>query len=344
MLSIEYVPMCYYDAIIIGFDGNDGIRHNIIIDGGDYKSLKFCYTDRLKGKLQSIFEAGETIDLWIISHIDDDHIGGLVNFINDKDFFSANCDKLKSVWMNYGGEGDYHVQKTGEIGYNQGKELRDLLLSSGVRLISDVLAGLRLEIAGAVLTVVAPNETALKKYKSWWNQKEFMEVVATNNGQIAAKDCDYDKAFSDFDENTYNEDSSVTNGSSIAVVFTYHDKNYLFAADSCSSILKEGLISQGFVQEGKVHLTQVHVPHHGSCRNTSKELLDIIDCDRYVITGDGRNRYHLPNKETIARLLKTNTKRFTLFFPNHTPTIDCIFKGEGVVDITLSADNKYFFD
>ena len=344
MLSIEYVPMCYYDAIIIGFDGNDGIRHNIVIDGGDYKSLKFCYTDRLKGRLQSIFEAGETIDLWIISHIDNDHIGGLVNFINDKDFFSANCDKLECVWMNYGGKGDYNVQKMGEIGYNQGKELRDLLLECSVDFMSGVIEGLKYEMAGARLTVIAPDKPAMDQYKKWWSQKEFLDAVSTSAGQIAAKECDYDKAFSDFDENNYYEDNSVTNRSSIAMVLTYHNKNYLFSADSCSSILKEGLISHGFVQEGKVHLAQMHMPHHGSCRNTSKELLDIIDCDRYVITGDGRNRYHLPNKEMIARLLKTNTKNFTLFFPNHTPIIDCIFKGEGVADITLSTDNKYFFD
>lgn len=344
MLSIEYVPMCYYDAIIIRFDGNDGICHNIIIDGGDYKSLKFCYTDRLKGKLQSIFEAGEMIDLWIISHIDDDHIGGLVNFINDKDFFSSNCDKLKCVWMNYGGKGDYYVQKTGEIGYNQGKELHNLLLESGVHLIGDVMMGLKFEIAGALLAVIAPDKSAVEQYKKWWSQKEFQDAVSTSTGQIAAKECDYDKAFSDFDENNYNEDSSVTNRSSIAMVLTYHNKNFLFTADSCSSILKEGLISQSFLQNGKFSLALMHIPHHGSCRNTSKELLDMIDCASYVITGDGRNRYHLPNKETIARLLNSNVGEFTLFFPNYTHSIDSVFKDEKTSRITMSTDKKYLFD
>lgn len=38
MIQIEYLPMNYYDAIVIRYDGNDGIFHNILIDGGDYRN------------------------------------------------------------------------------------------------------------------------------------------------------------------------------------------------------------------------------------------------------------------------------------------------------------------
>lgn len=336
--------MAFYDAIIISFDGNDGIRHNILIDGGDYDSVKYCYTDRLKIKLQEIFGKEENIDLWIISHIDNDHIGGLVNFVNDQDFFNANSSKLHCVWMNYGGKGDYHVHKDGEIGYNQGKELRGLLQESGIRLVSGVSVGLRLAIAGAVLTVIGPNKDCLNKFQTWWSKREFKDSVSTTTGHIAAKACDYDKAFADFDENSYDEDSSITNRSSIAVVLTYNENDYLFAADSCSSIIIEGLISQGFINEGKANLSLLHVPHHGSCRNTSKNLLDMVDCNTYVITGNGRNKYNLPNKETIGRLLKSNTEAFTIHFPNYSISIDSITKNEKTENLTLSIKNKYLFE
>lgn len=344
MLTVEYIPMAFYDAIIISFDGNDGIRHNILIDGGDYDSVKYCYTDRLKIKLQEIFGKEEIIDLWIISHIDNDHIGGLVNFVNDQDFFNANRNKLHCVWMNYGGKGDYYVHKAGEIGYNQGKELRGQLLESGIRLVCGVSVGLRLAIAGAFLTVIGPNKDCLEKFQTWWSKGEFKDSVSTTTGHIAAKACDYDKAFADFDENSYDEDGSITNRSSIAVVFTYNDNNYLFAADSCSSIIKEGLISQDFVYEGKAHLALLHVPHHGSCRNTSRELLDIVDCNTYVITGNGRNKYNLPNKETIGRLLKSNAGAFTIHFPNHSISIDSIFRNEDAGSLTMSKETKYLFE
>lgn len=35
MLTIEYIPMHYYDAIIIHFTDDDGNPHNIIVDGGE---------------------------------------------------------------------------------------------------------------------------------------------------------------------------------------------------------------------------------------------------------------------------------------------------------------------
>ena len=34
MLSVEYIPMQYYDAILIQFTGEDGMLHTIIVDGG----------------------------------------------------------------------------------------------------------------------------------------------------------------------------------------------------------------------------------------------------------------------------------------------------------------------
>ena len=48
MLTVQYLPMQYYDAIIIRFKDDDGEAHNIIVDGGELKFPKYCYTDRLK--------------------------------------------------------------------------------------------------------------------------------------------------------------------------------------------------------------------------------------------------------------------------------------------------------
>ena len=58
----------------------------------------------------------------------------------------------------------------------------------------------------------------------------------------------------------------------------------------------------------------MHIPHHGSCRNTSTSVLTNIDCFQYVITGNGVNRYHLPDKETIARLIAANPSGCELHF------------------------------
>ena len=82
---------------------------------------------------------GESIDLWVITHVDDDHIGGLYNFINDTKFFEAHHERINEVWMNYGGKGDYEVQRAGTISYHGGKELRDLLKEKHISVKHDIL-------------------------------------------------------------------------------------------------------------------------------------------------------------------------------------------------------------
>jgi len=330
MIQIEYLPMNYYDAIVIRYDGNDGIFHNILIDGGDYRNPTLCYTENIKPRLQKIFKEGEVVDLWIITHIDDDHIGGLFHFLNDTDFYRQNAYKLKNVWMNYGGMGDYKVHTMGEISYDHGRELRDMILSNGSNVLGGITTGVTLDVAGARISVVGPSESALSEYKTWWNKQECPDLFSKSKGEIDGKENDYEKPFADFDVSNYSEDKSVTNRSCIAVVLTYNEHNLFFSADSCSSILRDGLISQGFVRNGLAKFDMMHIPHHGSCRNTSKEFLEMINCDCFVITGNGRNKHNLPDKETIARLIAAKPEGFSLHFSNYNSTIDQMFDNERV--------------
>lgn len=343
MIHIEYLPMNYYDAIIIHFDGNDGSPHNIIIDGGDYKSKRLCYIQELKPRLSDIFKKNEVIDLWIISHIDDDHIGGLLNFVDDEIFFHEHADRLKCVWMNHVGDGDYFVHKAGEIGVNRGISLRDALIKNNISIISDITTGFNVNICGAGITVIAPNHNALDRLKKYWRSEEFKTVRSTSDGSIATKEKDYNILFKDFDINSYTEDLDVKNNSSIAIVLSYNNHNFLFAADSCSSFILEGLMTQGIISKNNVRFELMHVPHHGSCRNSSKELFDHIDCTTYVITGNGQNRYQLPNKETIAKILASKSSQFDLYFSTKTCALKTMFENEDTeqINIHYNADFKY---
>ena len=42
--------------------------------------------------------------------------------------------------------------------------------------------------------------------------------------------------------------------------------------------------------------------HHGSARNNSFELLELIDCQRYLLSSNG-SRHHHPDREALARVL-----------------------------------------
>lgn len=328
MLTVEYLPMQYYDAILIHFTDDDGHVHNILVDGGEINLPKYCYTDRLKRKLEEIFSKGEQIDLWIISHIDNDHIGGLYNFINDKYFFERYYQQLKEVWMNYGGKGDYDVQRDGTIGYSSGKKLRDVLLEKNVNVKEGVKVGHTETFTDVKIMVVAPDADTYDHYIKWWNGKEFKEKVQTAEGMVSGSDWDYEVEFKDFDLSHYEEDKDVKNNSSIAFVLSYREHSVLFASDSCSTILTKGLKDTGFLKNDKAIFDLMHIPHHGSSRNSSYLFLEIINCPRYVITGNGENRYKLPDKETIARLNAANQKGCELYFTMMNSKLQQIFEGE----------------
>lgn len=344
MLSVKYIPMQYYDAIIIRFTGDDGLEHNIFVDGGNICSRTFCYTNRLKNELELLFAMGESIDLWVITHIDNDHIGGLYHFINDSEFFETHHERLKEVWMNYGGKGDYEVQRTGTIGYHSGKELRDLLKEKRVNVKQDIIAGHTSTLFDATITVVVPDESALKRYVEWWNNNEFKAVTQTADGLIKGGEWDYNKKFKDFNMESYEEDSEVKNNSSIAFILSYHGYNLLFSADSCSSLLSDGLKKVNILKDGKYKFDLMHIPHHGSCRNSSFVFLNDIICPKYVISGNGVNRYYLPDKETIARLNVANPMGCELHFTQMNFKLKEIFANDDCRNLKVIDNANFTFE
>ena len=46
------------------------------------------------------------------------------------------------------------------------------------------------------------------------------------------------------------------------------------------------------------------VAHHGSNGNTNMDYINIIQCEKYLITANAENIHNLPNKETL-RMYKT---------------------------------------
>lgn len=80
------------DWLRLRFEGLSGRIHNIMIDAGVIRSgprfHSVCSAIGSAGKI-----TGETIDLCIITHVDDDHLGGLPHKIPNLGF--AEKSKLK---------------------------------------------------------------------------------------------------------------------------------------------------------------------------------------------------------------------------------------------------------
>ena len=84
-MKIKFLKALNGDAILISFKEGEQSR-NILIDGGmpatyiqKGRNGKPIYGE-LKDTIDAIKEHGEKIDLLILSHVDDDHIGGVLKW------------------------------------------------------------------------------------------------------------------------------------------------------------------------------------------------------------------------------------------------------------------------
>ena len=77
-MEIKFFQAECGDAASIRFLGNDNKYHNIFIDAGYERTFRHA----LETEIQESIKKNEQIDLWIISHIHDDHIGGIIKYID----------------------------------------------------------------------------------------------------------------------------------------------------------------------------------------------------------------------------------------------------------------------
>lgn len=129
------------------------------------------------------------------------------------------------------------------------------------------------------------------------------------------------------EKDLFESDEDEVNGSSISFLLENNKKKLLFLGDSHSDCIETEL--KKYIKEGedKIKIDLMKVSHHGSKGNTSKELLDMIDCGKYIISTNGFKFNH-PDKEVISRIINSNPNRYKEIIINYeTPSIK-IFKNK----------------
>lgn len=91
---IEMLPANEGDCILITIPQED-VR--ILIDGGTSETYTFC----LRERLLQIKEEGKGIDLLVVTHIDNDHIGGIIELLKENGSFAeSKIIKIQNIWHN----------------------------------------------------------------------------------------------------------------------------------------------------------------------------------------------------------------------------------------------------
>lgn len=336
---VNTLPANHGDSILISFTEGKIVR-NILIDGGPSVAYKGKQS-ALRGAINELKSKGESIDLLIITHIDDDHIAGVLSMFGDPAFDTT---LVKKVWFNSGsnisnmlktdndGKRDIALILSGMVlaSVGQGKTLENKLKSLGLDVGEVVRVGNEFDLYGSKLTILSPDDAGLKKLNDNW------QVEKAGITLMAAGHEDFSKPIEELATKKFDEDDSIPNGSSIAFLFQANGKKLLMLGDAHPSVVEASLRSLGYSESKKLKVDAVKIAHHGSRKNTSSSLLGLIDCSKYILSTDG-SKHGLPDKESLARIIHSNKSNKTNLYFN--------YKNDVTSSIFLKADHaEYNFE
>ena len=324
------------DAIAVRFKGEDGLFHNIFIDSG-LKGKNYLRTIK-KEINEAVLAKGEKIDLWILTHFDNDHINGCLAFFQDKGF--EHSEIVQSFWFNFSSNQPFIADDSNEIGLKEGVKLRDKILDLAIPFNESICNENEVfNLFGAKIIILSPDKDGLDALKEFWVAEE------ENYSENISSSSDYDFTIENLSalEDKKEKSNDIPNGSSIAFLFEYKDKKILFLGDTHSSVIVNSIkalnTKRGIAENTQLKVDYVKLPHHGSKYNFSKDFLAMIDCPNFIISTNGAS-YGLPNKVVLAKILTHHrdfSQKINFIFNYDNTYLRSIFKVDEV------AEQKYNF-
>jgi hypothetical protein len=305
MLKLRVVQAAFGDCLILEM-GTPAAPRYILIDGGPPK----VYERHLRGELQKIAASGGKLDLMILSHVDNDHIIGLLDFTSElreqkaagkprligvdglwhnsfSDTISkgADIETRMSAMMAAAGAaaGTMTLSSMAVLGIGEGRKLRtDARLlgipvnqgfSRGSIIVDD--APPPVVVDDVTMRIVGPTQANLDELKEAWKKwlDKHADGIAAGDPQVAAM-----------------ADDSVPNLSSIMLLLECQGKTLLLTGDGRGDHLLQGLKQARLLDtKGKLHVNVLKLPHHGSDRNVDRRFFETITADQYIMSADGRH-------------------------------------------------------
>lgn len=296
--SIEILKANHGDAFVIHAckDEKSGI---IVIDGGPDQSRI-----AVNRKLSSF----PCIDLMILTHYDNDHISGINTYVsqhvNDERFPArevwANC--AKSIGVSVGTN----------VSFPEASTLAGVLedvkkQNQGFVWRSDIVSGQWYHLEFADIFVLGPTSAIREKCQMKYEAETKTDVSDVRIVQS-------DKSLEELSRNpkmkpVMSNPHHLVNMDSIAILLKCDGLTALFLGDTFPCVIIEQLKSLAESDGGKLKLDVLKVSHHGSKNNISNEMLDLLDCNNYIITTNGGsgNSFH-PDRESLANILLHPTR------------------------------------
>lgn len=329
-LRIEIGKALHGDCLFVAWSGADGHQRRMLIDGGPIGAY-----DALASRLSALAADERSFELMVLSHVDTDHIEGMVRlFAEPQDRWPF---QVKDVWFN----GWRHMDDIDTLGGRQGEFFSALLqhrlqpgawngaFSGPVVVPSEGPLPVVSLDGGMTLTLLSPTREKLDKMREAWRKDLKKGGITPGDLEAAwtelATDKKYlpeegllassDSSIAEILLRQFKADNAAANGASIAFLAEHASGSCLFLADAhpnaVTSSIKRLLADRG---TPRLAVDAVKVSHHGSKNNTDEELIALIDSPRFFFSTNGAKFKH-PDEEVIARIIhNAGGRHVTLYF------------------------------
>ena len=322
--EIEMIDVKAADAFLIHYVEDNGLSHIIMVDSGNYEDAEKILTHIRThyDKVKRLGWSGYVIDAAIVTHPDDDHIGGFVHMLED-----LQAGKLYDICFNYFWVNDptkhgfvpndvqrIQTQKSLDARlkcvYNykedSKKNLLDLIDSADIAR-REVFAGNYLD--KPKITIISPTkdyyESLLPKFRN--NLKFNWRLESLEENLYSAEDDTSDETTLSKTLDDATDDASAHNQSSIVFLLETDDgKKFLFTGDAGRDAFDHVPPELRSIING---VTWLKVPHHGSKHNLDSTIIKHVNPETAYISTEKQGKYL--NRSTVFALKKNGTKVYS---------------------------------
>jgi hypothetical protein len=320
-ITVEVLRGEYGDALWIECARASG-PWRMVVDGGPPEA-----SGALAARVDALPPGDRVLDVVVVSHIDSDHIGGVLPLLARDDL------EIGDVWFN-GLSQLPQEEDSATRSVAEGEDLVELLtgVTSGRPLPWNRVVGgcalvtegdrsfLDLPLSdGPRITLLSPTPRRLRALRRMWDQA-LARVYRGEPEEIGAVTpleplVDLHALAGAETPN----DTSVPNGSSIAFLLEHRGASCLLAADAFPTVLGGALWALVNARGGHpITVDAVKLPHHGSEKNVGSKLLTLVPTKHFLISTSGK-RFGHPDDVSLARALTAGGPGTTLWF-NYGPT------------------------
>ncbi|WP_028296188.1 ComEC/Rec2 family competence protein [Olivibacter sitiensis] len=314
--ELNILPAYNGDSILIKTYDKDNVEIIILIDGGTPSTFEYS----LKKQLKEISK----IDLLVLTHIDNDHIGGLINF-----FKNSLIEKIEigEIWYNQP-DIEFYEPKPDKalISVPQAEDWKALIKQKKTDVvIKEITTENQIRnIKGLELTILSPTPEIKNKLYEVWLKKRTKHKEKELKVLISKDTPNYSKSLEELNNIDFKPEKSINNdiynSSSIAFLLKCPDLSFLLLADSRAEVICDNLKGLDYNETNPLEVDFVKVSHHGSLNNTSQELLSLIKSNNFLIsTNGGTSNHKHPSRETIARIVckKNRNDKISNIYTNY---------------------------